>query len=113
MNRVSYRVPSPPHDPTVVSPADIDRLDVIHALLSELNDPRASAATIAPFVDRFPPLRARIARAFATRRPNSRAASTAAELVALGNREVEAVLLELLEDLTVLRADLLEVTAGR
>lgn len=97
----------------MVIPADIDRLDVIHALLAELNDPRCSAATIAPFVEKFPPLRARVARAFAVRRPNSRGGSVAMELVALGNREMEAVLLELLEDLTILRADLMEPTAGR
>ena len=72
-----------------------------------------SAVTIAPFIGAFPPLRARIERAFILRRPNYRAPNIAAQIVALGNREVEAVLLELLEDLTMLRADLEEVTAGR
>jgi hypothetical protein len=100
-------------DPTRVCPADIERLDVIHALLAELNDPRASAVTIAPFIIAFPPLRARIERAFKLRRPNLRAPSVPMQIVALGNREVEAVLLELLEDLTMLRAELLEPTAGR
>jgi hypothetical protein len=100
-------------DPTQVTPADIERLDIIHALLGELNDPRASAVTIAPFIGAFPPLRARIEQAFRTRRPNAHAKNLAAQLALLGNREVEAVLLELLEDLTMLRADLEEPTAGR
>jgi hypothetical protein len=100
-------------DPTRVTPADIERLDIIHALLSELNDPRASAVSIAPFIGAFPPLRARLEQAFRTRRPNAHAKNLAGQLALLGNREVEAVLLELLEDLTMLRADLLEATAGR
>ncbi|MEO7109033.1 MAG: hypothetical protein ABI183_01235 [Polyangiaceae bacterium] len=100
-------------DPTRVTPADIERLDIIHALLSELNDPRASAASIAPFIGAFPPLRARIEHAFRTRRPNAQAKNLAAQLALLGNREVEAVLLELLEDLTMLRAEIEEPTAGR
>ncbi len=95
-------------DPTRVTPADIERLDVIHALLAELNDPRASAVTIAPFIAAFPPLKARIELAFRTRRPNAHAKNLSAQLVLLGNREVESVLLELLEDLTMLRADLLD-----
>ena len=93
--------------------ADIERLDVIHALLKELNDPRASAYTIAPFVEAFPPLRARVARALAVHRPNLKAQNVAAELVGLGNRGVEAVLLELLEDLTILRADLADAASAR
>lgn len=100
-------------DEARVTPADIERLDIIHALLSELNDPRASAVTIAPFIAAFPPLKARIEQAFRLRRPNAHAKNLSAQLVLLGNREVEAVLLELLEDLTMLRADLLEATAGR
>ncbi len=100
-------------DPCGVVAADIERLDIIHALLSELNDPRASAYTIAPFVDAFPPLRARIARALAMHRPNVRAQNVAAELVALGNRGVERVLLELLEDLTILGADLADAASTR
>jgi hypothetical protein len=104
---------SRPRGPTSVTPADIERLDVIHALLAELNDPRASAVTIAPFIAAFPPLKARVEEAFRTRRPNAHAKNLASQLVLLGNRELEAVLLELLEDLTMLRADLLEVTSGR
>jgi hypothetical protein len=111
--RTSFSSGICPADPTRVVPADIERLDVIHALLAELNDPRASAVTIAPFIAAFPPLRARIARTFEMRRPNSHGTSIASQIVCLGNREVEAVLLELLEDLTMLRADLLEQTKDR
>jgi hypothetical protein len=111
--RPSYSVALRVDDPTCVCAADIERLDIIHALLSELNDPRASAVTLAPFIDAFPPLRARIGRAFELRRPNSRATNIAAQIVCLGNREVEMVLLELLEDLTMLRAELLEAAENR
>ncbi|MEO8876698.1 MAG: hypothetical protein ABI461_13990 [Polyangiaceae bacterium] len=100
-------------DPTRVVPADIERLDVIHALLGKLNDPRASAQILAPFIEAFPPLKARIVQTFATRRPNHRASTLAAMIVGLGNRQIEAVLLELLEDLTFLRAELEEPTATR
>jgi len=100
-------------DPTRVCPSDIERLDVIHALLAKLTDPRASAQTLAPFIEAFPPLKARIAQTFALRRPNHRATTLTAQIVGLGNRQVEAVLLELLEDLTFLRAELLEATATR
>ncbi|SRR5258708_5377510 len=99
----------PDETATQVRRSDLDKLDILHDLLRVLNDPLAGAPEIAQQVGRLPCLRARIVRAFAARFPArvERVVPKLPEQVAaLGNREIERVLLALLEDLTELRADL-------
>jgi len=99
----------PAPDETPVRPADLERLDVIHSILRALNDSLVSATTIADYAERLRPLRARITRCYVARFPTRAIPPLAQQVAILGNREVESVLLALLEDLTVLRADLLSV----
>ena len=91
-----------------VGPDDLKRLDAIHHLLEALRDPLASSKLIEHRVNRIPVLSARMIR-FGRRGHPGRTITTLANALALvGNRGLETVLLELLEDLTVLRADLEE-----
>ena len=83
---------------------DLRHLEVLHRILALLNDPAASATALAALVDSMPVLSARLSARFESRL--GRAATSAGGLAALGNRVLEAVLLELLEDLTVLRSEL-------
>jgi HD-like signal output (HDOD) protein len=89
-----------------VTPSDLQRLDAIHHLLEALRDPLASSKLIEHRVTQIPVLSARMIR-FARRGAPARSIATLANALAVvGNRGLETVLLELLEDLTVLRADL-------
>jgi HD-like signal output (HDOD) protein len=91
-----------------VGASDLQKLDAIHHLLEALRDPLASGKLIEHRVSQVPVLSARMIR-FARRGHPGRTISTLANALALvGNRGLETVLLELLEDLTVLRADLEE-----
>jgi hypothetical protein len=86
--------------------SDLKKLDAIHHLLEALRDPLASSKLIEHRVSQVPVLSARMIR-FARRGHPGRTISNLANALALvGNRGLETVLLELLEDLTVLRADL-------
>jgi hypothetical protein len=86
-----------------VERADLEKLPVLHEILARLSDPAVSAAQLGRIVEQFPVLANRVrirARELNRMRP------TAGESIAvLGNRGFEAVLLELLEDLTVYRAE--------
>ena len=93
-----------------VHPEDLARLDVLHKILHLLNEPRQSAGPIADLVAQLPVLEARVRRAY---RPPQwytedayGPATVRTILTVIGNRAFEAVLLQLLEDLTVLRASL-------
>jgi hypothetical protein len=66
------------------------------------NDPNASARSLAVHVERFPLLVARIRRAYERRNPFLNVPSTTQQIAALGNRALEATLLELMEDLAEL-----------
>jgi hypothetical protein len=92
-------------DSTRVVLADLLRLEAVHTLLSALNDASASAATLAALVERVSPLRARLAARFRTRFPSRALPRIAEQLALLGNHELEHSLLQVLEDLTELRAD--------
>jgi hypothetical protein len=87
-----------------VKRADLSRLNVLHDLLRVLNDPLAGAQQIALHVGRLPCLRARVTRRFAERLAGRSIPSLPEQVAALGNRPLEALLLELLEDLTELKA---------
>lgn len=88
-----------------VEAEDLQRLEVIHGILALLRDPAASAQALAHLVDELPVLHDRLEARYHGRA--GRAPSSTVQLVVqLGNRAFEGVLLELLEDLTVLHADL-------
>lgn len=91
-----------------VRAADLAHLQFIHETLSVLNDECAGAAAIARCIEKLPPLRARLARRYQKLHAHTfrKAPPVVEQLAHLGNRELEGVLLELLEDLTILRADL-------
>jgi hypothetical protein len=89
-----------------VRPADLAHLAVLRQTLSVLNDAGASAGRIAECIERFPALKARVQRRFHRGDTRGQGPSLAEHLARLGNREFEKLLLELLEDLTILRGDL-------
>jgi hypothetical protein len=95
-------------DPARVTVDDLGRIDQISALLSTLNDPSAGAGALARHIESIPVLRERIAIRFARRTTTtSRRTKTdvAQQIALLGNRVLESVLLELLEDLVTLHSE--------
>jgi len=97
-------VPRP--EPCAVVADDLRRLPDLHALLRSLDDAYAGGEQLRTRIDALPVLVARIERR-ARRRFSGRSGLTLAEsLPAIGNLGLEAELLQLLEDLTVLKADL-------
>ncbi len=93
-----------------VQPEDLKHLDVLHKILRLLNEPKQSAGPLARLIVRMPILEARVRRAY--RAPQWYTEDAYGEpdvttvLVMMGNRGFEAVLLELLEDLTILNGEL-------
>jgi hypothetical protein len=93
-------------DPTRVRPEDLDRIDVLCELLLTLNDPAASARTIGKYLERYPVLRARVEARYRKRYGADRAIPRpSGQIAALGNRELEAVLLQLLEDIVTFHCE--------
>jgi hypothetical protein len=92
-------------DPTQVTVADLGRIDDLNALLRAFNDPRAGADVLARHIAAIPVLKARIERRFMTHYPNRTKHELPQQIALLGNRMLEAVLLELLEDLIVLHSE--------
>jgi hypothetical protein len=88
-----------PVDPCVVTDDDLKYIGEISALLATLNDPRASAAALALHVDKIRVLKLRIERRYQRVFVRGICPDTTAQIALLGNRELEAVLLELLEDI--------------
>lgn len=95
---------------TDVQPEDLRHLDVLHKILRLLNEPKQSAAPLARLVEKMPVLEGRVRRAY--RPPQWYTEDAYGEpdvtsvLVMIGNRGFEAVLLELLEDLTIMNGEL-------
>ena len=93
-----------------VQPEDLKHLDVLHKILRLLNEPKQSAAPLARLIEKLPVLEARVRRSY--RPPQWYTEDTYGEpdvttvLVMMGNRAFEAVLLELLEDLTILNGEI-------
>ena len=94
----------PTGDPCADTARELGTLDVLHAMLRVLNEPAASAADLAGHVARIPPLVARVERELKRQTLKHSRSSLKEQLVRLGNREFERVLLAFLEDLTELRA---------
>jgi hypothetical protein len=93
-------------DPTALDEEDLDLLGGIHDLLSKLNDAYAGGTQVAALIEKIPVLAARCTRRAAKRFPGKQPKTLAEALTLIGNMGLEAELLQLLEDLTVLRADL-------
>ncbi len=87
--------------------ADLGRIGAIQELLVGLSDQYASGRNVGALVTAIPVLAARILRR-ASRHSSGSDGPIPIDraLVLVGNRGVEAELLELLEDLTILKADL-------
>ncbi|MDX2052380.1 MAG: HDOD domain-containing protein [Polyangiaceae bacterium] len=85
---------------------NLNDLPTIHELLSALNDPYAPSNLIADLVFRIPVLSARCLRRANSPVRQLRRDEVAKVLTKIGNRGLEAELLQLLEDLTTLKADL-------
>jgi hypothetical protein len=92
-----------------VDASDLARLDVLQALLLTLNDPRASAVSISRHVQGLEVLAARIEERFVQRQGGCPPRLTE-QIALLGNRQLEEILLGLLEDVVTLHSELLDVS---
>jgi hypothetical protein len=112
MSRPSTARPSalPIEDPERVTVDDLRHTDAISELLFALNDPSAGADLLGRHIAKIRPLKARIAKRFAARYPNRAVTDIAQQVALLGNRELESILLSLLEDVVTLNS---EVGPGR
>jgi hypothetical protein len=105
MNPLRRDTPCRPEDPTRVTLEDLDRIGALQSLLSTLNDPRAGADVLARQIAGIPALKARVEHRFKQHHPNFRRHGLAQQIALLGNRVLEGILLELLEDLVMLHSD--------
>jgi len=89
---------------TEVSADDLKRLGALHDLLAALNDPLASRRKLQTLTSFSPVLTARVVRHAQARLATIETLEAALTLI--GNRGLEAVLLQFLEDLTVYKGEL-------
>ena len=94
-----------PDDPAAVTVADLGRIGAIQTLLKTLNDPKAGADILARQIQAIPVLTARVERRFMRHHPNFTKHNLAQQVALLGNRMLEGILLELLEDIIVLHSE--------
>jgi hypothetical protein len=94
-----------PGDPTEVTVADLGRITVVQSILKTLNDPRAGADVLARQVAAIPVLKARVGRRFVQHHPNRALPELAQQIALLGNRMLESILFELLEDIIMLHSE--------
>lgn len=87
-----------------VSVDDLQRLGALHNLLAALNDPLASRRKLQMLTAFSPVLTARVVRHAQARSAAIDSLETALTLI--GNRGLETVLLQFLEDLTVYKGEL-------
>jgi hypothetical protein len=85
---------------------DLKRLDQVKELLTLLNDPYAGPYKLVDCIEGLSVLAARCRREAALHRPRSEVENIERALNVLGNRGIEKVLLELLEDMTILKSEL-------
>ena len=93
-------------DDCKIRPADLQRLGLVKDLLALLNDPYVGPYKLAETIEHIPVFAARCRREAALFRPRSEVEDIERALNVIGNRGIEKVLLELLEDMTILKADL-------
>ncbi len=96
-----------------VTREDLARIGPVKELLGLLNDPYVGPTRLADLVEQIPALQARCRREAALSRPRKEVEDIERALNVLGNRGIERVLLELLEDLTILKAELEDAEAGK
>jgi hypothetical protein len=89
-----------------VKPEDLKRLNLVRELLQLLNDPYVGPMKLAETVAHIPVFAARCKKEAALFRPRAEVEQIERALNVIGTRGIEKVLLELLEDLTVLKSDL-------
>jgi hypothetical protein len=94
-----------PADSTQVTVGDLGRITVVQSILKTLNDPRAGADVLARQIAAIPVLKARVAQRFAQDHPNRTPPELAQQIALLGNRTLEGVLFELLEDIIMLHSE--------
>jgi hypothetical protein len=94
-----------PADPTAVRDQDVERIDVLQGLLLTLNDPLAGARNIAWHVEQYPILRARIAARYRHLHGGRALPRPTEQIATLGNRELEQLLLQLLEDIVTFHSE--------
>ncbi len=101
----SARPAAPPAiDPCAVTQADLKRIEDISALLLTFNDPRAGADVLSRHVERIPVLKARVLHRFAAHHPGRKTREIGQMIALLGNRQLESILFELLEDIVSLNS---------
>lgn len=103
----------PPVSGLAVDPADIKvqpkhlaELDRIHQLLRAMNDPYAAGRNIDTLVAQIPILAARCVHRASSRSSKIEITSLQHAIALIGNRGLEAELLDLLEDLTIAKSKL-------
>jgi hypothetical protein len=106
MNHLRRDTTTTPGDPTRVTVDDLARIGALQSLLSTLNDPRAGADVLARHIAAMPVLQARVESRFSQHYQNLRKHGLAQQIALLGNRQLEGILLELLEDLVMLHSDI-------
>jgi hypothetical protein len=89
-----------------VTKDDLKRLGQVSELLTLLNDPYIGPFKLTDCIEKLPVLAARCRREAALVRPRNEVEQIERALNVLGNRGVEKVLLELLEDMTILKSEL-------
>ena len=105
---MNQRKPSLAQPDPRVTPADLAHLPEALRILSVLNNQFASAQDLAPSVEKMPALVARVVRAYQTLYINRALPSLPQQLGGLGNRRFEELLFKYLEELTELKAELLD-----
>lgn len=88
-----------------IKPDDLKRLSQVQELLTLLNDPYIGPYKLADCIEGLPVLAARCRREAALHRPRNEVESIERALNVLGNRGIEKVLLELLEDMTIFKSE--------
>jgi len=89
-----------------VTEEDLGDFAQIHGLLTVLNDPLAAGQDLAQWVERIPRLKERLLRTARLRTGHIDLDALGPALNILGNRGLEAELLQLLEDMTIAKAEL-------
>jgi hypothetical protein len=90
----------------VPKPEELKRLPSLHSILGALNDPDAGVPQLRRYCAELPSLGARIMNEARRAVPGRDVEDVGYALAVIGNRGFEVVLLEYLEALTVLKADL-------
>ncbi len=95
-----------PSEDCQVRPEDLDNLEIVHELLSALNDKHVGNFKIERFIEDIGVLKARVMRRAQRRSPRKPVNDLTQALSIIGNRGLETELFGVLEDLTCLKAEL-------